>query len=66
MLIKEVLTLAAEELGRADFVPLIEQAYTDAAAGTAPEGEAGKADFFLGKGSGGLKFFIEDGIIKQL
>ena len=32
----------------------------------APEGEAGKADFFLGKGSGGLKFFIEDGIIKQL
>lgn len=40
MLIKEVLTLAAEELGRADFVPLIEQAYADAAAGTAPEGEA--------------------------
>ena len=32
----------------------------------APDGEAGKADFFLGKGSGGLKFFIEDGIIKQL
>ena len=32
----------------------------------APDGEAGKADFFLGKGSGGLKFLIEDGIIKQL
>ena len=32
----------------------------------APDEEAGKADFFLGKGSGGLKFFIEDGIIKQL
>lgn len=40
MLIKDVLILAAEELGRADFVPLIEQAYTAAASGEQPEGEA--------------------------
>ncbi len=40
MLIKDVLILAAGELGRADFVPLIEQAYTAAASGTEPEGEA--------------------------
>ncbi len=36
MLIKDVLILAAEELGRADFVPLIEQA---AASSAAPDGE---------------------------
>ena len=40
MLIKDVLILAAELLGRADFVPLVEQAYADAASGTAPDGEA--------------------------
>lgn len=40
MLIKDVLILAAEELGRADIVPLIEAAYTAAATGTAPSGEA--------------------------
>ena len=41
MLIKDVLILAAESLGRADFVPLVEQAYSDAvSSGTAPEGEA--------------------------
>lgn len=26
----------------------------------------GNADFFVGKGSGGLKFLLEDGIIKRL
>ncbi len=28
--------------------------------------EAGNADFFIGAGSGGLKFLLEDGIIKEL
>ena len=40
MLIKDVLIPAAEMLGRADLIPAIEAAYTAAAAGTPPEGEA--------------------------
>lgn len=39
MLIKEVLILAAAELGRDDLIPAIEEAYTAAASGTEPEGE---------------------------
>ena len=40
MLIKDVLTLAAEELGRPDLAEAVGTAYTAAASGAAPEGEA--------------------------